>query len=72
LGCKPLEYKRIATVKSDSYMDYTVAPGHNYLYFIRVVNPNFSFADSNTVRFFTMFKHTLIAPVSDMKTPLGL
>jgi hypothetical protein len=71
-GRKPLVYKRIAAVGTNIYDDYTVAPGRGYVYFVRAVNTNFSFADSNTARFSVMFKETLIAPVSDMKNALKL
>jgi hypothetical protein len=67
-----MAYKRIAAVNADTYDDYTVAPGREYAYFIRAVNPNFSFADSNTARFSAAFRQTVIAPASDMKNALHL
>ena len=65
-------YKRIAAVNAGMYDDYTIAPGKGYVYFVRVVNPNFSFADSNKARFSVKFPYTSIAPVSDMTDMLKL
>ena len=70
-GFEPV-YKRIAAVDSNVYDDYTIAPDRDYVYFVRVVNPNFSFADSNTVKFGVKFPQTIIAPVSGMARMLKL
>jgi len=55
------EYIRIAKTTAGIYDDYCVAPDRAYVYFVRVINVNFSFADSNKARYFTKYRYTTVA-----------
>ena len=58
------DFIRIAKLTSGSYDDYTASPNLRYRYFIRVVNSDYSFADSNTVLGWTDFPQSVIARAS--------
>lgn len=54
-------YLRIGMTKENVFDDYTARPKLRYEYFCRVVNPDFSFADSNIETENLSFIHTTIA-----------
>lgn len=54
-------YLRIAMTKESAFDDYTARPHQRYEYFVRVVNPDFSFADSNVEVGTLNFLQTTIA-----------
>ena len=58
-GDKP--FMRIAKTVKTVYDDYTAAPGCGYVYFVRVVNNLYAFADSNYVSMRIYFPHTTLA-----------
>jgi hypothetical protein len=66
------KYLRIAKVTGSQWDDYTATPDVNYLYFVRVVNPDYSFADSLPKPGFIRYYETTIAKVSDMPNMLKL
>jgi len=66
------DFKRIAKTESNTYDDYTAAPYKEYVYFLRAVNPDFSFADSNKAKFYTKFPYTTVARESSKSNMLKL
>jgi len=60
------EFVRIALTRESMFDDYSAAPSRRYKYFIRVVNADFSFADSNIVTGRMTFMQTTIAQTSTM------
>lgn len=54
-------YLRIGVTKEGMYDDYTARSRQRYEYYVRVVNPNWSFADSNVETGSLRFIHTTIA-----------
>jgi len=55
------EYLRIATLRQSVFDDYTVRPKQRYEYFVRVLNDEYNFADSNKVTGSVSFSETVIA-----------
>jgi len=55
------EYQRIAKIHGGKHDDYTAAPGQRYNYFVRTVDENGNFADSNIVTGGVEFMETAIA-----------
>lgn len=54
-------FLRIAMTKENVFDDFTARPRQRYEYFVRVVNPDDSFADSNLVNGWLSFIQTTIA-----------
>ena len=54
-------YLRIAKTKNNYFNDFTARPCQQYKYFIRTVDSNFNYADSNIEVGILQFKHTTIA-----------
>jgi hypothetical protein len=59
------KYIKIARTHEKVWDDYTAAPGVRYKYFVRAVDDNDNYADSNTETFEVWFKETSIAEVSN-------
>lgn len=65
-------YLRIAKVTSKVFDDWTAAPNTRYEYFVRVVDANYNFADSNLDSGMIRFVETIIAPSNDLSNGLML
>ena len=66
------EYLKIGKTTGTEYKDYTAAPGVDYKYFVRAVDGNDNYADSNVDNFGLMFLETTLSEASNPADTLTL
>ena len=66
------EFKRIGKTMASVFDDYSASPGVKYFYFVRVINSNFDFVDSNIDIGVCKFLETIICPVDNPENSVDL